>query len=401
MKSLAIISQYFYPSESSTAQLLTDLTLNLARTGYSVEVFTGSTSSSSDLSISPEIKVLRPRSSQQQKYSIVSKVLSSFAFLCRGFLYVLSLSPSTPLLIVSNPPYAGILGLSFRYFKRGNYTFLFQDIFPESANVSGVLTSQNILFRVLDRLMNLICQNSQHTIVLTTAMQAYLSQKYPNLSYHSDVHLIENWAVEPIIPQPNASNPFARKHKLDKIFTVLYSGNIGRLHDIETIAESIYLLRHEPIQFVFIGDGPKQYILMNYLRKYQLTNLLLLPFQPRPQLSLTLTACDLSLMGVIPGAEHIIAPCKLYGMLAAGRGIVSLSSSGSYLEQLLSQYNCGVNLPPQDPMNLASCIQSLSTNLERVATLGYNAHQLYKERYQVDRAIREYENVLFDHLPHP
>jgi hypothetical protein len=42
-----------------------------------------------------------------------------------------------------------------------------------------------------------------------------------------------------LYPQPKATNPFAQQHGLDKIFTVLYSGNIGRLHDIETIAEAI------------------------------------------------------------------------------------------------------------------------------------------------------------------
>jgi glycosyltransferase involved in cell wall biosynthesis len=388
MKTFTFISQYFYPSHTSTAQLLTDLSLNLSTSGHTILVLT-STPSNSAL---PPVNITRTYSRFHQGHSISSKALASLAFLLSGLGYVLRLPKSTSLLIASNPPYAGLLGLAFKYLKGGQYTFLFQDIFPESAALSGVLKSNGLLYHFFQRLMSFICHQAKCTIVLTPAMQTYLEEKQPHLQ--GKLQVIENWAVEAIHPQPKAENPFAQQHGLDKIFTVLYSGNIGRLHDIETIAEAIYLLRDQPIQFVFIGDGPKRSILTNYQEKYQLTNLVLLPFQPRQQLPHTLTACDLSLVSLIPGAEQIVAPCKLYGMLAAGRAILSLSTPGSYLDQLLNQHHCGINLAPGDPDRLAQTIKTLSTQTEYVATLGHNAHQLYQQYYHIDRAAKQYEALL-------
>ena len=388
MNAFTFISQYFYPSHTSTAQLLTDLSLNLSTSGYTICIFT-STPSHSTL---PSVNITRAHSWFHQGHSVSSKALASLAFLLSGLGYVLRLPKSTSLLIASNPPYAGLLGLAFKYLKGGQYTFLFQDIFPESAALSGILKPNGLLYHFFQRLMSLICHQAKCTIVLTPAMQTYLEKKSPHLQ--GKLQVIENWAVEAIHPQPKAENPFAQQYGLDKIFTVLYSGNIGRLHDIETIAEAIYLLRDQPIQFVFIGDGPKRSILTNYQEKYQLTNLLLLPFQPRQQLHHTLTACDLSLVSLIPGAEQIVAPCKLYGMLAAGRAILSLSTPGSYLDQLLNQHNCGINLAPGDPDRLAQTIKTLSTQTEYVATLGHNAHQLYQQYYHIDRAAKQYEALL-------
>ena len=391
MPPLTLVSQHFHPSHASTAQLLTDIPLHLAQSGHPIQVFT-STPRSSSL---PPVTITRASTRFQQGHSIASKALASLTFLLSGLGYVLRLPKTTPLLIASNPPYAGLLGLAFKYLKGGQYTFLFQDIFPESAVLSGVLKANSLSYRFFQRLMTLICRQAQHTIVLTPAMQTYLEKTHPPLQ--GNLQVIENWAVEPIHPQPKATNPFAQQHGLDKIFTVLYSGNIGRLHDIETIAEAIYRLRDQPIQFVFIGDGPKRPILTDYLEQYSLPNLLLLPFQPRSQLANTLTACDLSLVSLMPGAEQIVAPCKLYGMLAAGRAILSLSTPGSYLDQLLSQHHCGLNLSPGDPARLAQTLQALATQPDQVATLGHNAHQLYRQRYHTERAAQQYEALLLDH----
>lgn len=392
MKSLAILSQHFYPSHASTAQLLTDLALGLAQKGHPIQIFTSTPAAHHSPLSAPNLIILRIGSPLQQGHTILSKVFASLLFLLASLAYILRLPKNIPLLIASNPPYAGLLGLCFKYLKGGQYTFLFQDIFPESAVLSGVLTPNSLLYHLFNRLMHLVCQEAQYTIVLTPAMQAYLEKKYPALQ--PKLQVIENWAIEAIDPLPKVDNPFAQQHGLDKTFTVLYSGNIGRLHDIETIAEAIRLLRDDPIQFVFIGDGPKRSILTDHQEKYQLPNLLLLPFQPRQQLPHTLTACDLSLVSLISGAEQIVAPCKFYGMLAAGRAILSLSAPGSYLAQRLAEHHCGINCSPGDPNTLAQIIRKLAAHPDRIATLAANAHQLYQAQYRTERAIREYEALL-------
>jgi len=393
MSEVTIFSQFFEPSLASTSQLMTDLAKGIAQRGYIVHVFTAIQAKKIPEAFT-NLVVKRSFAPIQNSNNIFGKIISSLFFLIGALFFVLfQQSKVAPLLIASNPPYIGIIGVIFKFIRGGEYYFILQDIFPESAVLSGIIKSDSLAFWLFSQITYLTCKSAKKTIVLSTSMQSFLSQKYPDLS--SRIVVIENWAIEDIPDLEKQENDFAKQHNLTDIFTVLYSGNIGRLHDIESIVTTAKLLADEPIRFVFIGDGPKTKYLEESIQAHQLTNILLLPLQPREKLSLTLTACDLSLVSLIEGAEQIVAPCKLYGILAAGRPIVAISAKDSYIDVMLSKYNCGVNCPPYQPEKLAVVLKQLANEPQTVKILGENAKNLYKQQYTFDRALDEYEQLLF------
>lgn len=390
---ITIFTQYFYPHHGATSQLMTDLAKGLSQHGYTVNIFTETQSKETTPESFSKININRTFSPVKSSTSIFSKIISSIFFLIGAYWYVIFSVPSkTPLLIASNPPYAGILGILFNIVRRGKYYFLLQDIFPESAAMSGIMKQNSILYQFFSKLIYLTYKYSEYIIVLSTSMQEFLERKYPDLK--PKIKVIENWSIEdiPVVSKPE--NNFAQQHELDEIFTVLYSGNLGRLHDIETITEAAKILKDEPIKFVFIGDGAKTKIVKQAIENYQLKNILLLPYQPRELLPLSLTACDISLVSLIPGAESIVAPSKLYGMLAAGRGIISMSVPNSYIDKLLTNSGSGVNVSPDNPQQLADIIHQLASDSQRVKSMGEMARQLYETRYTFKRALEEYEKLL-------
>jgi glycosyltransferase involved in cell wall biosynthesis len=394
ISSVTILTQYFYPHHGATSQLMTDLAKGLSQHDYTVNIFTETQSKETTLESCSQININRAFSPIKSSTSIFSKIISSIFFLIGALWYVIFSIPSnTPLLIASNPPYAGILGILFNIVHRGKYYFLLQDIFPESAAMSGIMKQNSILYQFFSKLIYLTYKYSEYIIVLSTSMQEFLERKYPDLK--PKIKVIENWAIEdiPVVSKP--ANNFAQQYELDEIFTVLYSGNLGRLHDIETITEAAKILKDEPIKFVFIGEGAKTKIVKQAIDNYQLKNILLLPYQPRELLPLSLTACDISLVSLIPGAESIVAPSKLYGMLSAGRGIISISVPNSYIDKLLTNSGCGVNVPPDDPQQLADIIRQLARDNQRVKSMGEIARQLYETRYTFKRALEDYEKLIF------
>ena len=394
MKQISILTQYFYPSHAATAQLMTDLAKGLSQHDYQLNIFTGTESNSATPDFLTQVKIIRAFSPIRSSTSIFSKISSSIFFLVGAIGYLIFNIPgNTPLLIASNPPYAGVLGILFKIVRRGKYYFLLQDIFPESAVMSGIMNQNSILYKFFSKLIYLTYKYSEYIIVLSTSMQEFLEKKYPDLK--TKIKVIENWAIEDIPVVSKQENNFAKQHKLDEVFTVLYSGNLGRLHDIETITEAARILKDKPIKFVFIGDGAKTKIVKQAIEDYQLQNILLLPYQPRELLPLSLTACDISLVSLMPGAESIVAPSKLYGMLAAGRGIISISVPNSYINKLLTNSGCGVNVPPDNPQQLADIILQLARDNERVKSMAKIARQLYETRYTFRRALDEYEKLIF------
>jgi glycosyltransferase involved in cell wall biosynthesis len=393
MKQIAILTEYFYPHQGATSQLITDLAKGLSHRGYTVNIFTG-TQAKQTTPESLNLNINRAFSPIKSSTSIYSKIASSIFFLLGGLWYVIfKLPSSTPLLIASNPPYAGVLGICFKIIHRGKYYFLLQDIFPESAAMSGIIKENSIIYKFLSKVIYFTYKYSEYIIVLTTSMQEFIEKKYPDLK--SKIKIIENWSIADIPIVKKQENDFAQKYQLQQIFTVLYSGNLGRMHDIETITEAAKILRYEPIRFVFIGDGAKTQIVKQAIDAEHLQNILILPYQPRELLPLSLTACDISLVSLIPGAEYIVAPSKLYGMLAAGRGIISISVSNSYIDQLLSNSGCGINIPPNHPQYLADIIRQLQSEEEKVKLMGERARQLYENKYTFHRALSEYEQILF------
>jgi glycosyltransferase involved in cell wall biosynthesis len=376
---------------------MTDLASGLAKRGYTVNVFTGTRLRSNETIPDPypEIEVTYSPAIFHHGHSIFSKIISSLSFII-GALFYITFRPSsdTPLFIASNPPYSGLLGIYFKCIKRGRFYFLLQDIFPESAVLSSIFSDNSFLFSVFSWVIERVCLQSTYTVVLTDAMKVFLERKYPDVQNLKKLRVIENWSIENIPILDKNNNSFACQYGLDQKFTILYSGNIGRLHDVESVVEAAKLLRDESFQFIFIGDGAKTPILKQAIQSYQLDNIVLLPFQPRALIPLSLTACDISLVSLIEGAENLVAPCKLYGMLSAGRAIVAISARDSYLDRLLTNYQCGVNCQPHRPQHLAKLLKTLASDTERVQNMAKNARELYEQKYTLDRALDQY-NALF------
>jgi glycosyltransferase involved in cell wall biosynthesis len=394
MSSITILTQYFYPHLISTSQLITGLVEGLSLRGHHLRVLTAISDDSNTSTRLQNIKIVRFPCPSGDKKSIFLKILSSIIFLFSSLLYVLFFVPRTqPLLILSNPPYIGIIGILFKL-TGGEYHYVFQDIFPESAVLSKIIPRESILFKILDQLMYWTCRCSSSTIVLSESMKEQLLDKYPDILRHSQINVIENWAIEDVPSCEKNENSFAIQCGLTKTFTILYSGNIGRLHDIETIVTSFPLLEDEPIKWVFIGNGAKRYLIEEYVH-LTANSIQLFPLQPREIVPISLTACDLAIVSLISGAEKIIAPCKIYGMLSAGRAILSISEPGSYIDRLLKKNDCGVNCSPNNPTQFAATIRELMYDPERVHRMGKNARNLYLTSYRIERAIEQYEEVLF------
>lgn len=126
---IVIISQYFYPSHASTSQLMTDLARGLADSDYTVKVYTGTPSNSNELNY--DLQIMRSPDPFQESKSIFGKLVSSLFFLCGALFYVIfKVDKTASLLIASNPPYAGIIGVIFKLIRGRKYYFLLQDVFP-------------------------------------------------------------------------------------------------------------------------------------------------------------------------------------------------------------------------------------------------------------------------------
>lgn len=394
MKRLLLISEHFEPSNGATAQLMTDLAVGLHRRGWQITVLTATPGSNLDF---PVVRLNGPdgRSSVATP-RVIDKALHGIRFLLGSLLWCLRRGDrGDVVLLVSNPPFIGLLGPLLQLCRGLPYVFIFQDLFPRSAILSGVLPAAGPLALLWRGLMTEVCRRSHRSVVLSQAMEVRLRR---DLGQKLPLTVIHNWAVERGAPIQREDSDFAAEHGYAHRFSVQYSGNFGRLHDLLTLLEAARLLEKEPIQFVFIGGGAKQSQIEAYLTGFGLSRVLLLPYQPRSRLSHSLAACDMAAIGLIPGAEDTVAPSKFYGILASSRPVLLIARRSCDLAQLVLSAGCGLVVEPGEAAELADQLLELSRQPNRVRSMGERSLALYQQHFGAERSLARYEAVLHELL---
>lgn len=387
-----LITEHFAPSHGATAQLMGDLAYGLVSRGIPVTVLTATAANpkfNNDLPVG--LEVIRLSNNLDDSKKVFNKIKKGILFLVGAFAWgVFYGRTGQQIFIASNPPFIGLLGPLLKL-KGMSYIFIFQDLFPRSAVLSGVLPAVGPITSFWRLIMAFICKNSKYTVVLNKAMLKRLTRDFGDKINAVSIH---NWAVEQALPISRAENKFSAELGISRFFIVQYSGNFGRMHDLLTLLEAARLLEDAPIRFLFIGDGSKINQIISYLDVLRLSNIVKMPYQCRSRLPESLGACDISVIGLIPGAEDTVAPCKFYGILASGRPVLLIARRNCDLAQLVISENIGVVVEPGEAYELSQVLRALQLDPDRVLLMGCRARYLYESRFGKERSIDQYALLL-------
>ncbi|MBW4647859.1 MAG: glycosyltransferase family 4 protein [Kastovskya adunca ATA6-11-RM4] len=397
---LSIVTQFYPPDYAATGQLIEELALQLGEQGLSVQVFTGQPAYAFQKQTAPAIEQLatvsvrRSRTTSIWPQRIRGKAISGLLFCIRSALHLLKRASRCDVLLVTTaPPFLPILAYLIYKLFRSPYICLIYDLYPDVAVELKVVSENHWLVRLWSYLNLCAWKNAQKVIVLSPSMRERLIAKCPDIV--DKVVVIHNWAdPQRIVPIAKQQNWFAQSLKLVDTFTILYSGNMGRCHDMDTILEAARLLAEEPMQFIFIGSGAKRQACQLYVTQLGLRNCRFLPYQNRQDLPYSLTACDLSLVSVSPGMAELVAPSKLYGALAAGRPIAAICESHSYLQTLVKEARCGATFNNGDGAGLAAFIRTLAANPQLVKQMGRAGRRYLRSHFTPDLIAKQYSVVL-------
>ncbi|MBE9102197.1 glycosyltransferase family 4 protein [Vacuolonema iberomarrocanum] len=405
---LLIVTQFFPPDFAATGQLIDELSQQLGKLGLEVSIFTGQpgyafqNDSAAPFEQRESVSVRRSRVSRWWSHRIRGKALNSLMFCLRAILHLLRHARNYHLLLLTTaPPYLQILGYIVNRLMGVPYVCLIYDLYPDIATALKVVPPQHPLVRLWHGLNRQVWQRSQHIIVLSSTMKQRVIEHCPEV--RDRISVIHNWA-DPnwIVPLSKSKNPFVYTQHLiypgvrplTACFTVLYSGNLGRCHDVETLIAAAAHLQDQPVQFIFIGGGAQQPWCQQEAQTLGLTNCHFLPYQDRQKLPYSLTACDLSLVSVKQGMEGLVAPSKLYSGLAAARPLAVICDADSYLVELLTAAGCGQTFRQGDSAGLAAFIQHLMHHPEDANRMGAAGRQYLQSHFTPHHIARQYVEVL-------
>jgi glycosyltransferase involved in cell wall biosynthesis len=215
-----------------------------------------------------------------------------------------------------------------------------------------------------------------------------MRQRLAGLGIHQEKIIVgENWVVgDSLRPQP-----FPPGDPL----TVLYSGNLGVAHEIDTISQAMLALRDESrIGFVFAGSGAKLHQLQELCNRHRLHNIDFLPYQDRQQFSDLLATCHVGLVTLKPECSGTLVPSKMYSLMAAGRPMLFIGPASATPALHIRDHACGWHREAGDVERTVSLLRHLIDHPEEILEAGAQAQMAMARHFNRDLAVEHLARLL-------
>jgi colanic acid biosynthesis glycosyl transferase WcaI len=397
---LWILSEVYYPEETGTGYYITRIAEHLAlkrpvsvlcaQPAYSRAGVKAPRSETHHL-----VEIFRCSSLVLHQRSILIRLMRMVSITLSMFLAALfRIRRGDSILAVTNPPSLPILAALLSFILRVRFSLVVHDVYPDIIAACGLTSRKTVFYRLLHKISQLVLQRAELIFCIGRDMCEHLAQTR-GTGTCDGIQVIPLWAdCQEIQPAPRESNQLLMELGLKNKLVILYAGNMGHPHDIETLAAAIKRLESdERIHFVFIGSGPKQRILDEMLACGS-TNISVLPPRPRSAQNEFLNACDVAILSLVPGMLGLAVPSRTYNLMAAGKPIIALVAQSSEVARVVHEEGIGWVVEPGAVEKTMQAIQAARESLKLLLEMGARARQAAETKYSPETILRQFDVFL-------
>ena len=211
----------------------------------------------------------------------------------------------------------------------------------------------------------------------------------------SKITVVPNWALIEDIPLLPKENDWSRRHALHDKFVYLYSGTIGMKHNPAMLLD--LARRHAAncdVRVVIVSEG----IGAEWLRKEALTanlsNLMILPYQPFHELPSVLASGDV-LVGILEEeAGTFSVPSKTLSYLCAGRPLLLAIPEENLAARITRDHKAGLTVAPRDLEGFLTCAGQLRESETLRSELATNARAYAEKTFPIEKTADIFDRIL-------
>lgn len=270
-----------------------------------------------------------------------------------------NLQANDVVVVKTDPPLLGLMVHKIVRRKQALLVQWLQDVFPEIAGQAFAWLPNFIVKRLAKR-RDLVCRQAAANVVISPAMHEYFRQR--NIP-ENKLRIINNWS-----PVNNVEVNAERNVEVDETRVVArraelgvtnqlvvgHAGNLGFAHDDRAIEELITSCSDNAnIHFLLSGGGRGYDRLQERAKTLDWQHVTFLPYQSLAELPITLAAADLQIVSQREGMQPLMFPSKFYGVLSVGCPVLGLCPPSSDLTHLIHDHKLGLAYA-SDQMDLAS-----------------------------------------------
>ncbi len=376
-----LINQFFAPDFAPTGQLLGDVVRELAARGHQADVvcarvaYAGA-ASAAGTSPCERIRVFRTPC-LPFGHGWGARLLSYASFYAGALWRSLRTKDCDAVVTMTTPPLLSLIGTLMQKLRGVRHYIWEMDLYPDIAVALGVLAPGSPLTRVLGSLANYSRRQADGVIVLGPCMRdRVLAAGVPA----GKIHIAENWSDGALV----RSRPFPPFERM----VVLYWGNLGLAHDIDTIASAMEALNEgDRFCFVFAGGGARRQELEKICRSRSIDNVSWKPYQEWASQGAHLAGCHIGLVTQTPASLGSLVPSKIYPMLAAGRPVLFIGPRQATAALIVERYGCGWQIDPGNAAGLIELLRLLAASPELVSEAGARARRAFIAHYDLPAGV--------------
>lgn len=407
MKRILIHSLIFSPDGVSTAYLYNDIALRLKESGFDIIVLTTTPhfNTVSDQLLEQPLKwkiwgICKVSYYKGIKvYHVPQIKFKRTIFRILGFVYWhiisfvlglciakvdLILSPSPPLTI-------GFMNLGLAYLKKCKVIYNVQEIYPDILKMK-----EGFLLRFFKWMEREVYNKSD---AVTTIDQVFYNTIVNRFIDENKLHLIPNFVDTDVYHPCEWKGVLNEQAFVDNNNVhLLYAGNIGLAQDWDPLIALAEKSKDMPIEFIIVGEGVKKKYLLNEINKRGISNIKVLPYQPRHLMPYILSYSDINFIFMNPNMEKDGLPSKIYTIMSCGKPLLVMSSSDTPIARFLSNKKCAKVITESDfDKKISEAYEWLRTsNKEMLRLMGFMGLKLIYESYTKEIVTRMYVDLVND-----
>ena len=272
--------------------------------------------------------------------------------------------------VSTNTFYAPLLAT----FLHPNVVHLIYDLFPEAMIHSGKWKDGSLKVKCVCWITRKTLWRARMNVFLGQRLKEHVESQYGALL---NATVIEVGADQTL---------FGRNGNAEKLKTgveILYCGNLGNLHDTETIfsfwKKLTVSLEQKLLNFRwrFNCSGPKQAELVAVQK--------LLPSELKNRIQIggglsqsewiaAMKTADIALVTMMPGSESVVMPSKAYSAMMAGQSILAIAPEESDLVDMIKAVDCGWWIEPGNVDALEKVLIDICANTDEILKKGVRAY---------------------------
>lgn len=265
------------------------------------------------------------------------------------------------LFLISNPPTVAFVPL----FLKNKYSTLVYDVYPNGLVDAGFISKKNIIFKIWATRNKKFFKNAQRVFTITKGM----ADSIASYCDRGKIEVVSLWSNPnlPVLNLKKEDNVFLRENNLIGKFVIMYSGNIGKGHDLDVLVDVANILKDfNDIVFLFVGEGYLKPIIKEKADNYKLTNVLLLPYQDRSVLPYSLSCPDLAVVSTNKQSGKVCIPSKTFDSMRLGRPILCIAEDDSDIANLVRMHNIGKSFSREQVQDISDFILDMYNHPEKL-----------------------------------